>query len=106
MVVRSTPRPRAVAVDEATALTIDPNGNAAVLGSSTAYFLEAPIAPPGACKSKTPLTYQNVAVYRIRSGTNGGSFSLPDWSGSGGTDYTVSANAGVLTSTQVGGSSY
>ena len=67
-----------------------------------AYFMQAPGAPQ-VCQAKTPLTYQNIAVYRINST---GTFNLPTWTGTGGTAYTVSANAGVLSSTQPGGSIY
>jgi cyanophycinase len=96
-------KPRAIAVDEATALTIDTNGNASVVGASTAYFFEAPGAPQ-VCKSRTPLTYKDVAVYRISNGASG--FNTSTWTGFGGTGYTVSATAGVLTSTQVNGLIY
>jgi cyanophycinase-like exopeptidase len=98
----TTPKPRSIAVDEATALLIDTNGNATVVGSSTAYFFEAPGAPE-VCKAKTPLTYKNVAVYRI---SGAGSFNLGNWGGSGGAGYSVSAVNGVLSSTQAGGAIY
>ncbi len=95
--------PRAIAVDEATALEIGADGVATVVGSSTAYFLKAS-AGPAACAPKTPLTYENVAVYRIRQGA--GSFDLGSWTGTGGTAYVVGATAGVLNSTQSDGSPY
>jgi cyanophycinase len=94
--------PRGVAVDEQTALLIDGNGNATVVGSSTAYFLQAP-GLPQVCAAKTPLTYLNIAVQRINSS---GTFNFGTWTATGATNYTVSANAGVLSSTQAGGSAY
>jgi cyanophycinase len=94
--------PRDIAIDERTALLIDDRGNGTVVGSSTVYFMQAP-GPPEVCQPSTPLTYLNIAVYRINAS---GSFNLPKWSGRGGTSYTVSANAGVLSSTQPGGSPY
>ena len=94
--------PRDIAIDEKTALLIDDKGNGTVVGSSTVYFLQAPGAPQ-VCQPGVPLTYQNIAVYRI---TSAGSFSLSTWRGKGGTAYTVSANAGVLSSTQANGSIY
>ena len=94
--------PRAIAVDEQTALLIE-SGRAEAIGLGTAYFLQAS-APPAACQADLPLTYQNIAVYRISAGR--GTFSLGRWSGSGGAAYSVSATAGVLTSTQPGGSAY
>jgi cyanophycinase len=94
--------PRDISIDERTALLIDGSGNGTVVGSSTVYFLQAPGAPQ-VCQSGTPLTYQNIAVYRINAT---GSFNLSTWKGRGGTAYLVSANAGVLSSTQAGGSIY
>jgi cyanophycinase len=94
--------PRDITVDEKTALLIDGRGNGSVVGTSTVYFLQAPGAPQ-VCQPATPLTYQNIAVYRIKAG---GTFNLSTWNGTGGTAYTVSANAGVLSSTQPNGSIY
>jgi cyanophycinase-like exopeptidase len=94
--------PRDIAVDEATALLIDTNGHVTLVGASTAYFLQAS-GGPQVCQSKTPLTYQNISVYRINSS---GSFNLQQWTGTGGTSYQVSANAGVLSSTLPGGNIY
>lgn len=94
--------PRDIAIDERTALLIDAAGHGAIVGSSTAYFMQAPGAPQ-VCQPKTPLTYSNISVYRIDAS---GSFNLATWRGSGGSAYTISANAGVLSSTQAGGSIY
>jgi cyanophycinase len=94
--------PRDIAIDEKTALLIAASGNATVVGSSTVYFMQAPGAPQ-VCQPSVPLTYQNIAVYRINAS---GSFNLSMWRGKGGVAYTVSANAGVLSSTQSNGSIY
>ena len=94
--------PRGIAVDEMTALLIDGQGHGTVVGSSTVYFLKAP-GLPQTCKAKTPLTYLNIAVDRIRAGDG---FDVISWLRTGGTSYSVSANAGVLSSTQAGGSAY
>ena len=77
-------------------------GNGSVVGSSTVYFLQAPGAPQ-TCQSGVPLTYLNIGVYRIDATD---SFNLTRWSGKSGTAYSGSANAGVLSSTQPGGSIY
>jgi cyanophycinase len=55
------------------------------------------------CAAKTPLTYQNIAVQRIDAG---GTFDFSTWQATGAAVYSVSANAGVLSSTQPGGSAY
>jgi cyanophycinase-like exopeptidase len=94
--------PRDIAIDEKTALLIDDSGNATVVGSSAVYFMQAPGAPQ-VCQSKTPLTYQNISIYRINAT---GSFNLLHWTGKNGAAYTVSANTGVLSSTQPGGGIY
>lgn len=94
--------PRDIAIDEQTALLLDSKGNGTVVGSSTVYFLQA-AGPPQVCQPGTPLTYQNIAVYRINTA---GTFNVPNWRGTGGVSYTVSANAGVLSSTQPGGGIY
>jgi len=94
--------PRGISIDEQTALLIDGSGNASVVGIGTVYFLQAPGAPQ-VCQAKTPLTYQNIGVYRIAAG---GTFNLGNWGGNGGVSYSVSVNAGVLSSTQSGGAIY
>jgi len=94
--------PRDISIDEKTALLIDGSGNGSVVGTGTVYFMQAPGAPQ-VCQSGTPLTYQNIAIYRINAGAT---FNLSRWQGKGGTAYTVSATAGVLSSTQPNGSIY
>jgi cyanophycinase len=81
---------------------VDTSGNGTVVGISSVYFLQAPGAPQ-VCQSRTPLTYQDIVVQRINST---GTFSLTKWKGTNVTSYTVSANAGVLSSTQAGGGIY
>jgi len=94
--------PRAIAVSEETALLIDARGVGKVVGTNNAYFIEAPGAPE-VCSPGLPLTYRNVAVRRVGVGS---SFNVADWRGSAGTTYTVTAEAGVLGSSQPGGSVY
>ena len=79
-----------------------PNATATVVGNSTVYFMQAPGAPQ-VCSAKTPLTYDNISIYRIDAN---GTFDLSRWRGTNGVSYAVSADAGVLSSTQAGGSIY
>ena len=95
-------KPRAIAVSEETAILIDQKGVGAVIGLNSAYFIEAPGAPE-VCSPGLPLTYRNVAVRRVSAGD---SFDVADWKGNAGTTYTVTAEAGVLSSSQPGGSAY
>lgn len=93
---------KGIGIDEQTALAVDANGNVSVLGFGSAYFLRTPGAPQ-VCTIKTALTYRDISVYRL----NGfATFNLASWSGSGGTAYSITAEAGVLSSTQTGGGIY
>lgn len=93
---------RGIGIDEGTALTVDENGAATVAGRGAVYFLRTP-GPPERCLPGQPVTYRHIAVQRV---TAGQVFDLPTWQGSGLLSYTISAEAGALTSTQVGGSIY
>lgn len=95
-----TPQARAIAADRETALHVDPaEGTAEVFTTPThttpyVYFLQTS-GPPEVCAPETPLTYRNVAVYRVGPG---GTFDLGRWRGAHGISYTLSAVEGVLTS--------
>ena len=71
-------------------------------GDGSVYFL-SPTEPADDCAPKVPLTFRNVDVYRVGAS---GTFDLGSWTGSGGTAYKVSAESGVLSSTQGDGSIY
>jgi cyanophycinase-like exopeptidase len=94
--------PRAIAVSEETAVLVDERGSGEVVGLNHAYFISAPGAPE-VCSPGLPLTYRNVAVRRVGAGET---FNVGAWRGAAGTVYTVTAEAGVLSSTQAGGSAY
>lgn len=99
--------PRAIAVDEETALLIDGQGLGTVVATPTAatgkvYFIEG--GAPETCLRRTPLTYRDVAVRRFGATDSG--IDVAGWPSSGGTTYAVTAAAGVLTSDQPGGSAY
>ena len=102
-----TARGRAIAADRETALHVNPaDGTAEVFATPThptpyVYFLETTAAPE-VCAPGTPLTLRNVAVYRI--GPGGGTFDLTRWKGTHGIAYSLSAVAGVLSSSN--GSAY
>lgn len=99
--------PKGIAIDSETAVLVEPGGTATVVanpGAATAfvYFMRGAGAPQ-VVAPKTPLTYLSLPVYRVSPGAT---FDLTTWSGTGGTAYTVSAEAGLLTSTQPGGAIY
>jgi cyanophycinase len=90
-------RPKAIAVDEEAALLIDSSGSASVVGMGSVYLLQAPAGGPQVCQPGSPLTYLDIAVYRIETS---GSSTLGSWSGTGGAGYSVSADRGALTSSK------
>jgi cyanophycinase-like exopeptidase len=92
---------KGIGIGVETAIAVE-NGTASLFGSGAAYFLRTP-GMPEVCQSKTPLTFRNLLVQRL---SGSGTFNIKNWSGNGTTDYTLSAEEGVLTSTQVGGGIY
>jgi cyanophycinase-like exopeptidase len=92
----------AVAADRETALHVDPAlGKAEVFATPDhptpyVYFLRTP-GPPEVCLPGVPLTFHDVEVYRIDPN---GWFDLKNWNGHDGIAYTLSADAGVLTSSR------
>ncbi len=98
-----TRAPFGIAIDEKTAVLMNADGSATVVGRSAAYFLHAP-GPPQECRPNTPLTYRDISVYRLPAGS--GRFDIGSWTGSGGKAYTLSADAGVLHSTLPDGQIY
>ena len=93
---------RGIGVDESTTVAVDQRGRAQVFGVGTAYFLQTNGAPE-VCVKGEPLTFTNVSVYKVSPGA---SFDLTKLTGQGGTAYSLSAIAGVLSSTQPGGGVY
>jgi hypothetical protein len=85
-----------IAVDEATAILVEPTGAATRVGTGAAYFMSSN-GVPAVCVSGTPLTYTSIPVYKV---SGAATFNLATWTGSGGLAYTVSVNAGALTSSK------
>ena len=83
---------RAIAVEEGAAVLLEPDGQAKVIGSGPAYFLEAKNSPK-VCRRKTPLSFSGISVHRVPSGA---SFNVKDWKETSGDDYQLSAVNGEL----------
>ena len=103
--------PRGIGINEQTALEITPNGQAKVVANAGnpdpyAYFLQTPGLPQVSQKN-VPLTYSPISVLRVAVG---GSFNLNDWQPTGASSfssqYSISANDGVLMSSQAGNAIY
>ena len=91
--------PREIAIDERSAVLVEADGKATVVGTGKgAYFLR-PTQAPEVCEKGRPLTFRNVSVYRVQAG---GHFDLTSWTGEGGTEYSLSVERGKIESTQAG----
>ena len=91
--------PREVAIDENSAVLVEADGQATVVGTGTgAYFLR-PSKAPEVCQKSVPLKFQDISVYRVKAG---GHFDLTSWTGEGGMAYSVSVEHGKIQSTQAG----
>jgi cyanophycinase len=93
---------RDIAVDERTAVLLDPDGESTVVGAGHAYFLSS-TQRPEICRPNTPLTYRGIAVRALRAGEQ---FDVKHWTINVGVSYTLSVEGGVIKSTQPGGGIY
>jgi cyanophycinase len=87
---------RAIAVDSTTAVLVEADGTATVVGKTTAYFLTA-TKRATVCQANTPLSIGDIAVYRVKAGDT---FNLKTWTGTGGTAYTLAVDKGVVRSSR------
>jgi cyanophycinase len=95
--------PREVAIDEKSAVLVEADGKASVVGTGKgAYFLH-PTRGPEVCEKDMPLTFRGVRVYRVAAG---GHFDLNLWTGDGGAAYSLSVERGKIESTQAGNGIY
>lgn len=117
------PLPLGIGVNEQTALLIEENGLAQVVGNPyviskkspvsgqlrNVYLLSATANSVETVAPGQPLTYVDVSVVRADYDPStgiGDTFNFNTWVGSGTTSYTISSTSGVLSSTQASGSVY
>ncbi len=86
---------KAIAVEEDTALLLDPDGTSRVVGAGPVYFLRATRIPV-ACWVKTPLRFENISTHRAPSGTT---FNVNLFRGQDGSNYVLSVHDGKVAST-------
>lgn len=95
--------PREIAVDEKSAVLVDGDGNSQVIGEGKgAYFMQVQ-RKALTCRKGTPLTFHDIAAFHVPPK---GHFNIGSWSGSGGGLYSLSVDAGAVTSTQDQGADY
>jgi cyanophycinase len=89
--------PREIAIDEKSAVLMEVDGSAKVVGSGLgAYFLQVTEAPE-VCKPGQALSLHNVSAYHVPSG---GSFDVRGWHGEGGESYSISVDDGQIRTTR------
>ena len=95
--------PREIAIDEKSALLVEANGRAKVVGTGRGvYFLQV-TESSAVCQSAHPLTLRNVAAYRVPTGAR---FDVRAWSGDGGEAYSISVEAGQIHTSRAGNEIY
>lgn len=92
---------RAIAIDEHTAVLLEPDGKARIVGTGSAYFLQAS-AKASICRPGNPLTFHGVQVIKLQAGAT---FDTVAWQGEG-TRYELSVEQGKIHSTRTGGAIY
>lgn len=98
-----SPSPRELAIDEKSAVLVEADGKATVVGTGKgAYFLK-PTQMSVVCDKDVPLSFYKVDVYRVVAG---GHFDLNAWTGDGGMAYVLSVEQGKISSTQTGNAIY
>jgi len=95
--------PREIAIDEKSAVLVEADGKAIVVGTGKGAYFMKPTHAPETCEKDAPLTVRGISVYRARTG---GHFDLNSWTGEGGTAYSLSVENGKIASTQPGGGIY
>jgi len=89
--------PHEVAIDEKSAVLLEPDGKGTVVGDGKgAYFLR-PTRGPKVCERNQPLTFRKISVYRAPAGAH---FDVVRWRGTGGAAYSLSVEKGKIESTQ------
>src|SRR5580692_9230157 len=87
--------PREIAIDEKSAVLVESNGNATVVGNGMGAYFIRPARPPAVCQAGKPLAFQNISVRKVPAG---GHFDLKSWKADGGTAYALSVEKGKIES--------
>jgi cyanophycinase len=95
--------PREVAIDEKSAVLVESDGKATVVGTGAGVYFLRPTHAPEVCEKGAPLTFRGVSVYRVKAG---GQFDLSSWTGESGTSYSLSVEHGKIVSMQAGNGIY
>ncbi len=90
-----SPHPRGIAIDEKSAVLVEPDGSARVTGNGKGAYSLSVTTAPDVCSAGTPLTFRDVGVYHAPTGV---SFSLNSWIATPGGSYVLSVVGGKIRS--------
>jgi cyanophycinase len=82
-----------IGVDETTAVLVEADGQARVVGKNSAYFMTLDHRPE-VCADGKPLTLRHVKVLKLSAGDK---FDLKTWTGTGGAAFEVNVVDGKIT---------
>jgi cyanophycinase len=94
---------RGIGVDEKSAALVEFDGSVQVVGSGSGVYFIHPTQKPELCVKGKPLSYADIAVYRVTPGTT---FNIASWTGSGGTAFKLQVDDAVVRSSIKDGSPY
>jgi cyanophycinase len=95
------PAVRGIAVDERTAVLLEPDGTAHVVGDGHAYFIDTDHGH-GLVQPHKALSYGPFVVQKVSPGSN---FYIPSWAGDA-ISYKITVDSGKLRSTQTANEIY
>jgi cyanophycinase len=81
-----------IGVDETTAVLVEADGHARVVGKNSAYFMTLDHRPE-VCANGKPLTMRHVKVLKLSAGDK---FDLKTWTATGGTSFEVNVENGEM----------
>ena len=94
---------RGIGVDERSAALVEPDGFVQVIGTGLGAYFIHPTKRPELCAKGKPLKYSNISVYRVSPGAK---FDITNWNGTGGTEYSLKVDGGIVHSTSKNGYPY
>jgi cyanophycinase len=86
-----------IGIDETTAVLVNADGTATVVGKNAAYFVTLNHRPER-CLPGEPLTVRDIDVYRLPAGA-ASKFDLKSWSGTNGSSFKVNVIDGKMSRT-------
>jgi cyanophycinase len=84
-----------IGIDETTAVVLNPDGQAKVLGKGAVYFMTLDHRPE-ICQWRKPLTVRDVKILKVQAGPNS-TFDFNSWTSPSATTFTANVEEGKLT---------